>query len=466
LTRPSLLDQPEVRELLSSATWEYVSDSGSGPTRSAIDIGLVTLDAAVVRDDGSAFSPVVVRVVVSRFPTKGRGRGRAIGGWHYELYIADGLSPEAWPAADVVTAYYGRTAEENRFEQEDRELGLDRIFSYHLPGQELATLVALFVWNLRIARGFDLEPPPERAPARVPRERRVDERRLDSNACVTPETAAPPVNSPLMTDPSPTTPDDGTALRDALDHFGTLLGSLDWDRLLSGRPGWSRNPDDQSIRCPDQQALPISTVRVEKEADRGRIYFRSRLGVCHTCPLRDSCFPTASAQSAKQVSLVIETTEAVELREAQLRLRALRGRKWRKPLPASVENSEPVIPTPPPTITSRLPVQLPAAEPQPGPLAVVDPLLLPARARRIFYHATRQLDIVVDVDVPPAPAPQPRLVAASRRGRQHRRCTWTDHRNRYALPPDATVGITVHGGERLKGLLSTAQGPPRQMAAS
>ncbi len=100
LTRPNLLDQPEVRQQLSDATWFYVPDSRSGPRRSAMDIGLVTLTPGkdTVRDDGSPYEPVEARVVVSRYPcddASTRGRGRVIEGWRYELYVADGLSADA-----------------------------------------------------------------------------------------------------------------------------------------------------------------------------------------------------------------------------------------------------------------------------------------------------------------------------------------------------------------------------------
>ena len=72
--------------------------------------------------------------VWSRATKKKSGAGVLIDGWQYELYVTD-LDADAWPAPDLVTNYYGRIGEENRFGQEDRELGLDRIFSYHVPGQ-------------------------------------------------------------------------------------------------------------------------------------------------------------------------------------------------------------------------------------------------------------------------------------------------------------------------------------------
>src|SRR5690606_23194664 len=58
-----------------------------------------------------------------------------------------------WPAPDAVALYFGRARQENRFSQEDRETALGRILSYELPGQELASLVGLFLMNYRTARG-------------------------------------------------------------------------------------------------------------------------------------------------------------------------------------------------------------------------------------------------------------------------------------------------------------------------
>ncbi|MGK0344159.1 MAG: hypothetical protein ACI855_000213 [Myxococcota bacterium] len=55
-------------------------------------------------------------------------------------------------------------------------MGLARIVRYDLPGQELATLVGLFVLNYRIARGFELERPPAVRPDPVRRVPIVEQR--------------------------------------------------------------------------------------------------------------------------------------------------------------------------------------------------------------------------------------------------------------------------------------------------
>ena len=186
LNRPELFDQPDVRQRLLEATWATVPDSGGGPRRSAADIGLVTVYAAkdTVRDDGTPYDPITVRVIVSRFEKDIAQRGRVIEGWQYELFVLD-ADPVAWPAADGVAAYFGRTAQENRFGQEDKELILDRIFSYELAGQEFATMIGLMTWNLQIARGFELDRPPAELPEQQPAVAVIDARPVPASTVVT-----------------------------------------------------------------------------------------------------------------------------------------------------------------------------------------------------------------------------------------------------------------------------------------
>ena len=132
LAHYQLLQDQSVVAHLNKAVWYDVPSAKSGPMRQACDLGSVQLEPApgTVRLDGSPFEPITVRVVASRFPSRtenGRGAGVVIDGWQYELYGTD-LSREAWPEAELVAGYYGRVGQENRFHQEDRELGLDRIF--------------------------------------------------------------------------------------------------------------------------------------------------------------------------------------------------------------------------------------------------------------------------------------------------------------------------------------------------
>ena len=179
LTRPEMFEQAEVLLALREGTWHFVPDSRSGPRRSALDLGVVTVPPGVDtrRPDGTAYEPIAVRVVCSRYPrTEKAEHGRVIDGWQYELFVVDAPA-DAFPAPSAVALYFGRAGLENRFAQEDREAAMDRIFSYHLPGQEFAIDVGLWVWNLRLARGFELSPPPAQRPVQEAYVPEVDDRR-------------------------------------------------------------------------------------------------------------------------------------------------------------------------------------------------------------------------------------------------------------------------------------------------
>jgi len=171
LAHYQLLADPKIQEHLNQAAWLRVPSSGSGPVRQAADLGCVLLEPAPssLCDNGETYAPVRTRVVVSRFACdkEQTGASQAVGNWHYELFGTD-LEAAAWPEVEVVAGYFARAGQENRFAQEDHELGLDRIFSYSLPGQELAMLVGLFVWNWRICKGMEIAQPPAELPPQRP----------------------------------------------------------------------------------------------------------------------------------------------------------------------------------------------------------------------------------------------------------------------------------------------------------
>jgi hypothetical protein len=262
LAHYQLLEDRDVVRRLNETTWFEVPSSGSGPKRQAADLGRVTLEPAPTsrREDGSVFTPIETRVVVSRFACgeNDRGAGVTVDGWHYELYGTD-LNPVSWPEVEVVAGYYGRTGQENRFHQEDRELGLDRIFSYNLAGQQLATLVGLFVWNFRTCRGMDLECPPEQLPEQAPAasealpetvklpersatpiavaEKPGEGSTIEGAECasVTGATVMPSSSPPIPNIPAsvPTSDSGPTA---GADLFDTLEG-VDWKRVLEKHDG-------------------------------------------------------------------------------------------------------------------------------------------------------------------------------------------------------------------------------------
>jgi hypothetical protein len=245
LSRYLLLEQPEVRRHLNEGIWHEVPSSGSGPCRAAAEVGWVTLPPSKESRaaNGDALAPIRTRVVVSRFPAEDKaGAGTVIDGWQYELFSTN-LSPEAWPAAEIVQLYYGRCAQENRFGQEDRELNLDRIFSYNLPGQELAVLIGLFLWNLRTVRGFEQLSPPSLVPQAQPRvEMRVDvapmplpeetlgdDRSLIS-AIAAPRAMPPPANK-VGDDHLLTTTVAGQSSTPSQEYLAAL-DQLDWEAIV------------------------------------------------------------------------------------------------------------------------------------------------------------------------------------------------------------------------------------------
>lgn len=395
LNRPKLYDDPEVLERLRTATWYQVPDSLSGPRRAAADIGTLTVSAGqqTRRPDGERYEPVSVRVVASAFPKDGTAkRGRTLDGWQVELFAVD-LPADAWPAPDAVAAYFGRTAEENRFGQEDRELGLDRIISYHLPGQELAILVGLGLWNLRLARGFALQTPPRQRPVQAIRQPQVDERI------------------------------PGHWPRDPV--IRNILSELDWTALLSQRVTWQWDAVSGELRCPDDRGLTLTTVRQTEHA-KGRtgIIFRRQTGGCEDCPDRPPCLRTERPQASKHTEISISTPIAERLRQ---RLTQVRGMKTRPPMIAPIAVS-------------------------PGPVVPTEALFLPARARAAFTAVFLGATLHIHVDMP-RPTKPPPLLAVDVADRQRRRKTWAQNVERYSAPPGTVVRVEVAGQPRLRAML-------------
>jgi hypothetical protein len=305
----------------------------------------------------------------------------------------------AWPAPEAVASYFGRAGEENRFAQEDRELGLDRILSYHIPGQELAVVVGLSLWNIRLVKGFELAPPPMLRV--VPSERRaVLDERAEQNW-----------------------PRDPVII--------AALSELDWPELLSTRPGWKWDEDKGELSCEQGRPLGLTSVRpVEQANGRSSIILRRPLGGCMECASRGHCLRSAKEEAAKHVELLVPTPMAVKLRE---RLGLLRGK-----------------------IAGKL-TDLKQTEEKPGPLAVGESLFLPARARQVFEACFLGASLQVNVELPPPGPPQPHLLARDVADRQRRRKTWRQNVERYALPEGARVQLVATGLPAIRRLLGESQ---------
>jgi len=395
LNRRTLYEDPEVLARLRSVTWYQVPDSLSGPRRAATDLGILTVHPgqATRRPDGHKYEPIDVRVVASRFPRTGKANhGRIVDGWQVELFAVD-VAAAAWPAPEAITAYFGRNGEENRFAQEDRELGLDRIISYHLPGQELATLVGLTLWNLRLVRGFELQRPPAVRPVQPPRQPRVDDRAHEHWP------------------------------RDPVLH--RILDELDWTAMLAQRPGWRWDAVRGELICEDERRLALTTVRPQERAQgRTTIILRRPFGGCEDCPPRRRCLRSERPQACKHVEISIPTPVAERLRQ---RLSLVR----QQPLPRPIE-----------------PVR-----DKPGPRAVLDTLFLPAEARHAFAEVFHGATLRVHVDIPSQRPRQPRLLAVDVADRQRRRKTWEQNVERNEMPHDTSVHVEVAGSMPLRRML-------------
>ncbi len=402
LNRPKLYEDPEVLRLLRSASWHRVPDSLSGPVRAAADLGVLRIAPGLRtrRPDGGVYEPIDVRVVASVFPTAGEAnRGRTLDGWQVELFAVD-VPADAWPAPEAVAAYFGRAAQENRFAQEDREVGLDRIISYHLPGQELATVVGMSLWNYRVVRGFWQDPPPAEPPAQRPRNPQVDQR--------------VPENWP----------------RDPVVH--ETLDEVDWPTLLAKRPGWHRAGDTSELHCEDGRELTLTSVRpAEQSEGRTGVIFRRPTGGCADCSVRPGCLDSVRDKACKHVEFSVPTPTADSLRE---RLEEVRSQPKKEP-----------------TIT---PINV-----APGWLESLDSLLLPAAARQGYRAAFIGATLHVVVQRGPDPPPWPRLVAIDKADRQRRRKTWKQNVDRYALPPGSKVLVQVAGSPTLRRILGEPDTP-------
>jgi hypothetical protein len=247
LTRPQLFETAEVRQRLAEAHWVEVPDSGSGPRRSAANLGICRVAPAesTRKDDGGHYESIEVRVVISRYKRDKRAqRGVVQDGWHYELFSAD-VPSDAWPASDAVATYFRRARQENQFAQENRLLKLDRVLSCHPSGYEFAMLVGHMVSNLCIARGFELADPLVAVVEPAPREDQPDVRPV------------PPMErKPLPPPEAERSPEEQLASVDL--QIGDLLAAVSWNLPLLKKQGWTWLLDKREMRCPARQLTRLS----------------------------------------------------------------------------------------------------------------------------------------------------------------------------------------------------------------
>jgi hypothetical protein len=464
LTRPEMFRQSDVRDVLLRAVWEYVPDSGTGPKRSATELGYVTLNAAdgVTRSDGTLYTPIEVRVVVSRFEReKDAQRGVVIENWQYEFFAIDAL-PAAWPAADAVAAYFGRAAQENRFAQEDREMVLDRIYSYNLAGQEFATMVGLAVWNYRIALGYRLNEPPPNLPPQKPHRTMEDPRPVPPETELL-TTEAGKVGSEPGEGPGihaadhsleSQAPADGPPSEAPLSAVNRnevrrriirVLGTLNWKKLMSRRPGWQWLPASGEVKCADGQLLSISFVDLEHApAGRARLHFVGRRGACDECPDRPACFPSTKSRPGKMISITVSHEPAKEIHELLSQLPSyLRMKPAAVPRPKSAK----------PAQRGGIPIRPQIGNGPARRLRIAVAGFLPASARHAFSNIARGLSTQVRVLRGRKRRTSHPFVARTDRERAHGRLTWEQQVARYALPSDTELEVTHSGSDALVPIL-------------
>lgn len=451
LNRPHLLDQPDVRERIRTGIWHRVPDSRSGPVRSALDLGTVTVHPGTEtrRPDGSCYEPIHVRVVISRYRREGDAEhGRVIDGWQYELFVALRLPPDAWPAHEVVAAYFGRGGQENRFAQEDRELKLDRVFSYNLAGQELACLVGLMVWNLQIVLGTASERPlPERRPAPFATPI-VDDRPVPAAT----RSLAAPVAPATVEAPVPADPSAGLA---------EVLAEVPWEHKLKKRVDWTWDAEARVLRCPAAHATDLTHVHPDKGAKSRQIMFRAPVHACRQCPLRADCLASVRTDQAKMVTFAVPSDLAKRL--AAL-LPAVHFARRKHQSAQTMVTPRPSGRPPRRIAGAPLAVQADTVAIPPGPHQVSHTQFLPSSARQAFRRAFEKVDFQVDVRRAVVHPEHP-LLATSPERRQHRRATWTQRLGWYALPKGSSVRVTVHGGARLAAAFPWARtGGPAPVA--
>ena len=458
LTRPRLLDQPEIQARMRQGTWHHVDSSLSGPRRSAMDLGEVELTPGRTTrtPEGEHYAPIRARVVVSRCPLPKRhdgqepkaSVGRAIDRWQFECFVMLNLPPDAWPAPAAVALYFQRAGAETRFHHEDRAMRLDRVFSWHLPGRELAILVGLFIHNWYLSEGFALGPPATAVPPPPPASYAVDTRPLpDALFPTSPNTGPKPPNPSAAKHTTSAHTDAPLAL---------ILDRIDWTHQLQHREGWAYERQRAALTCPNGKELPVTTVGAHPEATgRARIQFRAPAGTCTDCPMRSRCTTSARKQYSKLVLLSIPEAVGGALRPV---LDAVQRARRQLASTQRVHRKRPPD-EPPRTETRPFEVQLPAREAQPTHTPD-GPFLRPETVRSRYTELVQQVQMDVQVTLPKAKRVDPALVF-KRSQRQRRRQTWEQRRARYALPEGARVDFNLVAAETVLQRLRLQAGDPR-----
>jgi len=483
LSQYHVLRLPQVEAMLAHGPWERVADSGSGPTRWAMELGsqLLTPSSKTRRPDGSCYQPLETRVVVSRFAAADgghkRGCGEVIGNWQYELYTTP-VTADLWPAPETVSMYYGRVGEENNFGQEDRELQLDRTISYEPPGQEVAVNIGMFVWNLRLLAGKLMVGPTEE-PVRQTRreiELQITEDQQSEVVADTVETDTGNMMQPTLSEQTaklehqidlvvnpPLEPCSqsikpksqkpkraqnfrftiGTALQ-----VLTLLLTMGWSkRFLSRYPCWRWDEVDLVPICPAGHASRVHDL-VQTPGGNRTVRFRVSRAACRSCFERSGCTTSKSRNFCKEVKLTVPP----EVIPDNLLTQSTVPRSKRGPKP---DGTNPATTQPSPSSPWR-----PPNRSDPGRWNIAWPMLIPSELRRRTHEACRSLRVTIHIEPRQNSPNPPEHLARSPAEHQRRRHTFEERLAKNRLPEGTRINIEFAGeATELRRLLREVSQP-------
>ena len=409
----SLLDDPVLREKLNKGEWYKVRDSGSGPTRYAIDIGDLEVE---VEDESGHSRKVAVRLVVSRFKPESLkpGPGRMLGDYQWEMF-ATKLRREAFGPEDVVRLYMGRASVENQYACNDRELYLDHLYCQRVGGQHLIQGIALAVWNLSILLGYRQEPPNGPLPRQLP-------------DCAEPVRPQQPLFPPFSgSEESAEAAGEDIAARPdqkvaELPDQQPLKGSaaaqakaleIDWSRRPRFQPGsffvWDE--ECKALICKAGNKLKPMNLRYRKKNGNLYIRFVAPPDTCWNCPFLSRCSNSRSPTFRREVWVMA----ADQPSKAGKVLFSPTGHQRPLGFSHSVGPS------------------------RAGPWKMASSSLFPATYRRRFATLCRNTAIWIVIGNSDPPVPTADDID---RRRAHRRLTWKERLEKNALPGPVHVDIS------------------------
>lgn len=419
-------------------TWAPVRDGRTGPLREAAELGFL-------------FYPGLgmVRTIVSRFSLedgKKSGDGFVAGAYQYEAFITS-LSVTDLSTGDAVYTYYARCGIENRFLQEDKELGSKHLFSRSPAGQLFGQAVRLAFWNELTelgAKAFDAGLGGLDELVRQTLDADPDKRKsmleFSTNEASTQE--APPLQQP--SEPSN---EDAVPPKRGF----TLPPDLICPKLPNG---FKLSKDNTTVLCPSDAELRCGRPKLYDDAVVLR--FRTNAGECVRCPEGQRCFPSRATEPRRELRMTFRRTEVPEELLQSALMAPPRGQPAAQPTPAP--GPEPWLPPEAPTKPAQ-PVQLPQ--------------LIPSVLRHLAESIGKRLSIQITVTRPPRPTPLPPYIAISDAARRHDRKSWDEKWAWNALPPGAKVVTAwtkrrdwlwlVPGDARRYWAYMESEGPPAHL---